>query len=93
MSKPQVPNIYTKTIAKPPVAPLNSNTSPQLQAEDHRIIKTSMYPTQTQLDKLDDLAAEYNKLYRRQRKKIDRQDIIRYLIEQCDLETLADLDI
>src|SRR6202790_156464 len=57
--------------------------------QDYQVIKTSFYPTQAQLDKLDDLAGEYNKKYRRQRKKIDRQDIIRHLINKCNLEALT----
>ena len=43
------------------------------QLEDDQAIKTSFCPTQSQLDKLDDLASEYNRRYRRQRKKIDRR--------------------
>lgn len=61
------------------------------QSTDYQVIKTSFYPRQDQLDKLDDLAAEYNKKYRRQRKKIDRQDIIRFLIDSCTLDSLSDL--
>lgn len=74
------------------VKPSNSLTVPQSE-EDDQVIKTSFYPTQAQLDKLDDLAGEYNRRYRRQRKRIDRQDIIRFLIDQCTLESLEDLKL
>lgn len=59
--------------------------------EEERVIKTSFYPTQGQLDKLDDLASEYNRYYRRQRARINRNDIVRYLIDQCTLDSLTDL--
>lgn len=71
----------------------SENRETVLPSEDDQVVKTSFYPTQGQLDKLDDLAGEYNKRYRRQRKKIDRQDIIRFLIERCDLNALTDLQI
>lgn len=69
----------------------NHQTVPPPEISDNQVVKTSFYPTQAQLEKLDDLAAEYNRRYRRQRRKIDRQDIIRFLIEQCSMNTLADL--
>lgn len=85
-------DVYSVPLAnRETVSPDTSKTVPQ--SLDEQLVKTSIYPTQGQLDKLDDLAGEYNKRYRRQRKKIDRQDIIRYLIDQCDLETLTDLQI
>jgi hypothetical protein len=59
--------------------------------EENQVVKTSFYPLPAQLDKLDDLASEYNRRYRRQRPKINRNDIIRYLIDQCSIETLSDL--
>ncbi len=76
--------------------PSDSETGGRLDSrkeESSGVTKTSFYPRQDQLDKLDDLASEYNKRYRRQRRRIDRQDIVRYLIDQCDLETLADLQL
>lgn len=65
------------------VAPAHSQT-----VDESSLIKTSFYPTQAQVDKLDDLAAAYNKKYRRQRPKINRNDIVRYLIDGCGLDTL-----
>ncbi len=47
--------------------------------------KTSFYLRADQLDKLDDLAFAYKK---RTGRRIDRQDIVRLLIDRCDLETL-----
>ena len=59
--------------------------------EEEQVVKTSFYPRLDQLDKLDDLAAEYNRLYRRKRPRINRNDIIRFLIDLCDLDMLDDL--
>lgn len=72
------------------VAPSNSET---VTGSSGNVIKTSFYLTQDQLDKLDDLVTEYNRRYRRQRKRIDRQDIIRFLIDQCTLESIEDLQL
>jgi hypothetical protein len=55
--------------------------------------KTSVYLRQDQIDKLDDLTTDYNKKYRRQRKKINRNDIVRYLIDHCSLDSLSDLNL
>ena len=68
------------------VQPLHRETE-----EDERVVKTSFYPTPHQLEKLDDLASAYNKRYRRQRPRINRNDIVRYLIDQCEIDSLADL--
>jgi hypothetical protein len=81
-------NVYQVTSGET-VKPDNSENVTQIT--DYQVIKTSFYPTQEQLEKLDDLAGEYNKKYRRQRKRIDRQDIVRYLIDKCNLESLTDL--
>ncbi len=81
-----------ETVDSKTVEPLHSETALPSSTHDDQLVKTSFYPTQTQLDKLDDLATEYNKKYRRQRRKIDRQDIIRFLIEECTINTLADLE-
>ena len=86
-------NVYNVPLA--PAAPSYSETVSQGHSEtgEELVVKTSFYPTQDQLDKLDDLATEYNRRYRRQRKKINRNDIIRYLIEQCSAETLDQLTL
>jgi hypothetical protein len=47
--------------------------------------KTSFYISHKQLDKLDDMAHEYKK---RTGKRINRNDIVRHLIDQVDLESL-----
>jgi hypothetical protein len=58
------------------------------EAEKEYVVKTTFYPTQDQLDKLDDLAAEYNKRYRRKRAKINRNDIVRFLIDECTIDSI-----
>jgi hypothetical protein len=52
--------------------------------------KTSFYIRSDQTEKLDDLAHEYKK---RKGKRINRNDIIRALIDQTDLESLVALDV
>ncbi len=48
--------------------------------------KTSFYLRADQLDKLDELAYAYK---RRTGRRIDRQDIVRLLIDRCDLDSLT----
>lgn len=50
--------------------------------------KTSFYLTQEQTDKLDDLAYEHKK---RTGQRINRNDIVRHLIDQCDIDSLANI--
>lgn len=80
------------TATKETVEPSHSETTSQQNSEE-LAVKTSFYPSQDQLDKLDDLVTEYNRRYRRQRKKINRNDVIRYLIDQCSPETLDQLTL
>jgi hypothetical protein len=47
--------------------------------------KTSFYLTQGQLDKLDELAYAYK---RQAGKRINRNDIVRFLVDHARLETL-----
>ena|SRR5437660_285451 len=61
------------------------------EAED-QVVKTSFYPKPAQLDKLDDLAAEYNRRYRRKRPRINRNHIVRFLIDLADIEMLDELN-
>jgi hypothetical protein len=57
------------------------------------VVKTSFYPKPDQLDKLDDLASEYNRRYRRKRPRINRNDIVRFLIDLVDLDMLDELNL
>ena len=50
--------------------------------------KTSFYLTPALLEKLDDLAHEYRK---RSGHRVNRNDIVRYLVEGCSLESLDGL--
>ena len=61
------------------VTPSNTNK------KDH---KTSFYLTQEQTDKLDDLAYEHKK---RTGQRINRNDIVRYLINQCSIDSLSNI--
>lgn len=49
--------------------------------------KTTFYLRPDQLDKLDELTLAYKK---RTRKRINRNDIVRQLIDLCDLEMLVE---
>ena len=50
--------------------------------------KTTFYLRPDQLDKLDELALAYKK---QTGQRIDRQDIVRRLIDRCDLQMLVEL--
>ena len=67
-----------------PMIPVDSETTTIIRTDQ----KISFYLTEDQTNKLDDLAYGYRK---RTGKRINRNDIVRYLIDQCTLETLADL--
>ena len=51
--------------------------------------KTSIYFTPEEVNKLDDLAYEYKK---RTGKRINRNDIVRYLVDHCSIEDLHDIE-
>ncbi len=78
-----------------PSSPLHRSTvSPQPRETvktPHRITvtaelnKTSFYLTQAQLDKLDELVYAYK---RQTGKRINRNDIVRFLVDHARLETL-----
>ena len=72
------------------VEPSLSNTATPLDRETVKpgLIKTSFYLRLGQSEKLDDLAYGYKK---RTGKRIDRQDIVRALIDSSELETLLNL--
>ena len=64
------------------VKPLNSETV------KNGLTKTSFYIRRDQVEKLDDLAHEFKK---RTGKRIDRQDIVRALIDEITLDNLLSL--
>lgn len=79
------------------VAPSHSDTVETLHREEveeaeSQVVKTSFYPKPAQLDKLDDLAAEFNHRYRRKRARINRNHIVRFLIDLVDIDMLEDLN-
>ncbi|HEY4032445.1 MAG TPA: hypothetical protein VGL94_00595 [Ktedonobacteraceae bacterium] len=51
--------------------------------------KTSIYFTPEEVDKLDDLAYEHKK---RTGKRINRNAIVRYLVDHCNVEDLQNID-
>lgn len=55
------------------------------QRETRNLKPTSIYFHPNQLVKLDDMAYAYN---RRTGKRINRNDILRYLVDQCRVEDL-----
>ncbi len=51
-------------------------------------MKVTFYLTEEQIDKLEDLVHECRKTTKNRR--INRSHIIRYLVDQCTIETLID---
>ena len=73
----------------PTTTPSPAETSQQATKTQARSVKpTSFYLTPTQLRKLDDLAYTYNG---RTGKRINRNDIIRHLVDTCDIGNLQGL--
>jgi len=84
-SQPPVPPAAETSIT----TPSPTNTPQQASKTQVRNVKpTSFYLTSTQLRKLDDLAYIYNG---RTGKRINRNDIIRHLVDTCDIGNLQDL--
>ncbi len=79
------------------VSPLHSETvqspqpqiEPQLPRKVKKDTKVSFYLTAEQEQKLDDLAYEHKK---RTGKRINRNDIVRHLIDHCIIEDLYDIE-
>ena len=68
------------------VTPQNSNTvTPQSGKTVSQYEKVSFYLTPGQALKLDDLAHDFRRTYG---KRINRNDIVRYVIDQVSLESL-----
>ena len=83
---------------QPTVSPESSSTVTPLQRDtalphsrkiDKKEEKVTFYLTSGQADKLDDLAYDHKK---RTGKRINRNDIVRYLIDQCTAESLNNID-
>ncbi len=77
----------------PPSAPIprpadELATTEPVQKQTRNVKPTSIYLTPAQLRKLDQLAYEYNE---QTEKRINRNDIIRYLVDRCTLEHLHGL--
>jgi hypothetical protein len=66
----------------------NSTTVKPLNTVKNGLTKTSFYIRRDQVEKLDDLAHEFKK---RTGKRIDRQDIVRALIDEINLDNLLNL--
>ncbi len=76
-----VPLSYSETAAPP----RGSAEETPREAGGRSLKKTSFYLRADQLDKLDELAYAYK---RRTGRRIDRQDIVRLLIDRCNLDSL-----
>ena len=75
----------SQAVEQPPskgVTPLHSTTV-------KKEMKVSFYLTPEQAEKLDDLAYEHKKLTG---KRINRNDIVRHLIDHCSIEDLHDIE-
>jgi hypothetical protein len=75
-------------------SPSTANPAPEAvkgvksQGKTRNVKPTSFYLTDKQLRKLDDLAYIYNG---RTGKRINRNDVIRHLVDTCDIGNLHDL--
>jgi len=58
-------------------------------AQNRSLKQTSFYLLPEQLLKLDDLAHNH---YRRTGRRINRNDIVRHLVDRCELNDIADLE-
>lgn len=73
---------YSETVER-----LYSNTVTQQERETGKELeKTTFYLTLSQAEKLDDLAHDHKK---RTGQRINRNDIVRYLIDQATLDSLS----
>jgi hypothetical protein len=78
--QPRVPPTTTSSLAETP--------QQATKAQARNVKPTSFYLTLAQLRKLDDLAYTYNG---RTGKRINRNDIIRHLVDTCDIGHLQGL--
>jgi hypothetical protein len=80
--------VATNTSNKKTVIKSNSNTV--LAQNGKADIKVTFYLTEAQVDKLDEMVFAYKK---RRGKRINRNDIVRYLIDSLTSETVEQADI
>ena len=59
------------------------------EAQNRSLKQTSFYLSPEQLLKLDDLAHNH---YRRTGRRINRNDVVRHLVDRCELNDIADLE-
>jgi hypothetical protein len=76
------------TIAEPQSVPSVADPAKK-EAQNRSLKQTSFYLSPEQLLKLDDLAHNH---YRRTGKRINRNDIVRHLVDRCQLNDIADLE-
>ncbi len=81
-SRPRNQPLHRSTATPQPRETVSQSHRSTVTAE---LNKTSFYLTQTQLDKLDELAYAYK---RQTGKRINRNDIVRFLVDHARLETL-----
>jgi hypothetical protein len=82
----QTPTVEPKALITTP-SPAEAPQEP-MKALTRNVKPTSFYLTPAQLRKLDDLAYTYNG---RTSKRINRNDIIRHLVDTCDIGNLQGL--
>ena len=75
--------------AATPPTPEAKNEPEQTRKQTRNLKPTSMYLTPAQLRKLDKLAFQYNE---ERDERINRNDIVRHLVEKCTMRDLGDLD-
>ena len=78
-------------VAEQEPAPLSSASGEptKKEAQNRNLKQTSFYLSPEQLIKLDDLAHAH---YKRTGNRINRNDIVRHLVDRCQLNDIADLE-
>jgi len=69
---------------------LHSDTVAPLEESTLKTNKTSFYLTAGEIRKLKELEIEY---YQRTGQSVNRNDLVRYLIDTCTLDTFSNLDL
>ena len=82
------PSALDRLVGNTPESRGEPAPTPPSQASARTYKPTSIYLDDTQLDKLDELSLEYKK---RRGKRINRNDIIRALVDRTDLDEIIRL--
>jgi len=86
-STPSVPVNTVTQLQSDTVTPQDTPTV-QRSVEPKVDKKVTFYLNQSQVDKLDQLEIDFRQIYKR---KVNRNEIVRFLIDQCNIDNLTGL--